>query len=451
VAKLPCQRKRYVVVIDPGHGGTSYKDNIGTSSSWNNSIGVVSNTLEKTMTHRFAEILAEMLAADAARYTEFTLEVHRTKTDENTNLSGPDRAAVAKDNHADFFVILHFNSIHEESLAQRSGEQTAFLDVTPAIEGLTRDKPDGFKRRLFSRANMQRGPQVVKRSDMPKDHALVTSEAFAKQVAEGVLAQVKRLDATASLKRQPDITMGVATLSPSYLGTNDAASRGMVCLYLEGDYINVESGDRAWNPAGYKAKIDPIRKLSAEKVAEKAVADKAAADKAAADKAVADKAVADKAAADKAAADKQAEKQQTPTSRALKPAGEKAAGAALNAAQAVAGAAGAAAGTALGRALTGPGKTDNDKPPPVEKYLEPDAMARAASRAIVDAIFGNIPEALPAKTAQSKVGSTVEGNGAALGASAGATGGTSPKPAGSGAAVGAAAGAAGAATRKPGE
>ncbi|EYF02727.1 N-acetylmuramoyl-L-alanine amidase [Chondromyces apiculatus] len=259
----PCEKPRYVVVIDPGHGGTSYTDNYD-DSSWNNAIGVVSNVLEKTMSHRFAAIVKQTLDNWAGKFAAYVdIEVLLTKTDENLNLRGRDRAKVAKDAKADFFVILHFNSVGEgsPSVFTRNGltkrvtwEEPGYLDLTPGVVGQTRDQPEGFKRRLFSTTSPIRGAQRVKRSsNINEDLELVTSDAFAKAVVGNVVTMMKQLDSTPSIKVQGDAVVNTAALSRIHLGT-----KGIATCYLEGDYINIESGDRLWNPVQYAANIASV-------------------------------------------------------------------------------------------------------------------------------------------------------------------------------------------------
>jgi len=251
--KAPCVKPRFVIVIDPGHGGTSYKDNAkDDSSSWNNAVGVVSDVLEKTMSQRLAGILEQTLKGWAGVFAAYVdIEVLLTKTDENVNLRGRDRAKVAKDAKADFFVILHFNSVNKKM--PRKQEQPGFMDITPGVDQ-KRDQPAGYTRGLFSTAEAQRGPQRVKRkTNIAADHTLITSDAFSKSVVNNVVAAMKTLDATPYIQAHGDYAKDVAVLSKSFLG-----KKGIACCYLEGDFINVESGDRAWNPVQYAANIPSI-------------------------------------------------------------------------------------------------------------------------------------------------------------------------------------------------
>jgi hypothetical protein len=61
---------------------------------------------------------------------------------------------------------------------------------------------------------------------------------------------------TQNVAKQDALRMGLANISPVHLGNNDPAIKQIVPVYLEGDYINVQSGDRLWNNADYEANID---------------------------------------------------------------------------------------------------------------------------------------------------------------------------------------------------
>ncbi|AKT43756.1 N-acetylmuramoyl-L-alanine amidase [Chondromyces crocatus] len=256
----PCEKPRYVIVIDPGHGGTSSKDNL-TASSWTNAIGAVSDVLEKTMTQRFAALLKQTLDGWAGKFTSYVdIKVLLTKTDENVNLSAKDRATIAKDEKADIFFIIHFNSLlgaslfSKNNLIQEDGEQAIVLDLTPGYVGETRNQPEGFKRRLFSTTSSTRGPQRVKRTNkINADPTLVTSDALSKVVVNNVAAVMKQLDTTPSIRALGDFGNNVAILSRDNLG-----ARGIACCFLEGDFINVESGDRLWNPVQYAANVSSL-------------------------------------------------------------------------------------------------------------------------------------------------------------------------------------------------
>ncbi len=58
-----------------------------------------------------------------------------------------------------------------------------------------------------------------------------------------------------NVAEQNALRMGLANISPVHLGNNDPATKQIVPVYLEGDYINVQSGDRLWNNVDYEANI----------------------------------------------------------------------------------------------------------------------------------------------------------------------------------------------------
>ncbi|MDI1451723.1 N-acetylmuramoyl-L-alanine amidase [Polyangium sp. 6x1] len=244
-AKKECYKKKWVVVIDPGHGGTT---NVSGSKS-NNAIGVVSGVLEKTMTQRFADILKATIEA-RAKTLNVDVEALLTKSDENINLTAQARADVVTDAQADFFIIIHFNAYDRPP-------KSFFLDITPGIDGQLRNKPPDYKRKLYSSDKVTRGPLLVKRADMPKGNAYVTSEAFGASVRDNVCAALKKLDSTSSIKSHSDSWKkgkDVPLLKQALYGKLQFA-----CCYLEGDFVNVESGDRTWNPVEYASNIGEIR------------------------------------------------------------------------------------------------------------------------------------------------------------------------------------------------
>ena len=92
-----------VVVIDPGHGGTANSN----GSSYNNAESP-SGVLEKTMTLDYGLALRTALRAKRQQ-DKLNLRVFMTReVDENP--SGAARAHVARDNGADVFFVLHYNS-----------------------------------------------------------------------------------------------------------------------------------------------------------------------------------------------------------------------------------------------------------------------------------------------------------------------------------------------------
>ena len=85
-----------VIVIDPGHGGTS---NAGRSDA-NHAIGP-NGTLEKALTLSLSVKVAEILGQQGYK-------VVLTRSDDS-NLGLPQRAKMGSDNNAEVFLSIHFN------------------------------------------------------------------------------------------------------------------------------------------------------------------------------------------------------------------------------------------------------------------------------------------------------------------------------------------------------
>lgn len=101
-AATPTPKGLGVIVIDPGHGGTS---NVSGSSA-NNAISV-SNVKEKKLALDFALILRDELLRQAVSKGE-AVQVVLTRTTD-INVTGKARAAMAFDHKAKLFLCLHFN------------------------------------------------------------------------------------------------------------------------------------------------------------------------------------------------------------------------------------------------------------------------------------------------------------------------------------------------------
>jgi N-acetylmuramoyl-L-alanine amidase len=266
IGKTVQECPKAVIVLDPGHGGESYKDNL-QGSSWTNAIACVSDTLEKSMTQRLCAKIkvrldSPLFQSSGVKKGYTKIETHLTKTDENVNLSGKDRAGVAKDKRADIFLIIHFNSYDDtsffETTARRySWEQTHILDLSTGIANKQRDKPSGFRRRYYSRASGKRGPQMVFRSGLG-EKVESAAKAISKDIEERVGKYLRRAQPNISLTNNPDVTSNVAVMSPTHLGLKKEGAKQIVPVYLEADYINVESGDRLWNPTSYQASLKSV-------------------------------------------------------------------------------------------------------------------------------------------------------------------------------------------------
>lgn len=94
-----------VIVIDPGHGGDTNLAN----SSFNNATSPT-GILEKAMALQYGMELQEALVAWATA-NESQARIIMTR-DGDFNLSGADRAAVARDNGADVIYMIHFNAFN---------------------------------------------------------------------------------------------------------------------------------------------------------------------------------------------------------------------------------------------------------------------------------------------------------------------------------------------------
>ncbi len=91
------QKEKYIIVIDPGHGG----ENLGTESN--------PNYKEKDILMKTAKALVKELE----KYEEF--EVYLTR-EEDVDISLRDRAVFAKKVNADFLFSLHYNASENHTL-----------------------------------------------------------------------------------------------------------------------------------------------------------------------------------------------------------------------------------------------------------------------------------------------------------------------------------------------
>lgn len=94
-----------VIVIDPGHGGT----NNLTGSSFNNATSPT-GVLEKAMALEYGQELRTSLI-DWATTNDSQARIIITRNGD-FNVSGADRAAIARDNGADVIYIIHFNAFN---------------------------------------------------------------------------------------------------------------------------------------------------------------------------------------------------------------------------------------------------------------------------------------------------------------------------------------------------
>ena len=286
-----------IFVLDPGHGGRGaqarlanasrlkpYQDAVAagtmsqadynamfdvTSSSWNNALGAITNTLEKTMTHRLIPLVRDKIDAlkgeivDKLPYLD-AIEVHLTKTDEFVNMTGADRAAVARDKSADFFFCCHFNA--ETTNAHVQLDITKVSGIVDSSRGVNITTLDagllgGVYPKSASSSSGSRGPLILYsgHANSPADtvsRARSVGTAIRTHLAATLQAAENSTD---TVTEQGENARRLANISPINLGSTDPAKKQVIPIYLEADFINVESGDRLWNTAAYNAEIGTSR------------------------------------------------------------------------------------------------------------------------------------------------------------------------------------------------
>ncbi|MDO5606538.1 MAG: N-acetylmuramoyl-L-alanine amidase, partial [Paracoccus sp. (in: a-proteobacteria)] len=285
-----------VFVLDPGHGGRAARSNFAEAarrkpyddalaagtitqadhdrmfdvagSYFNNAIGAISNIMEKTMTHRLMPLIEQKINArkdDIIRRDPHLddIEVHLTKTDEMVNMTGADRAAVARDKEADFFLCCHFNA---QTLTIGGDGIFVNLDIT-RVAGVvdkghsynisqTAGHLGGTYPKTAITRNASRGPLILHSNNkqMPSD-VLSKITVVGGAVASDLAAAIQSAENSARPVTDGGIrAQGLANVSPVNLGMT-TGHRKIVPIYLEADFINVESGDRLWNTAAYNANL----------------------------------------------------------------------------------------------------------------------------------------------------------------------------------------------------
>jgi len=181
------------VVIDPGHGGTA---NMGGSDA-NHAVSP-SGVLEKNMTLNIAK-----LVEDALKAAEPDLTVILTRSTD-TNLTLEQRANVARDNHADLFLSIHFNG---------------FNGAARGVEAWVRPKAEGN----------------VNFDD---------DKSFAERVQKAVFAAINARDPNTKDRGVKEMKLGV--LTDANLGNTAAHHPCRACL-LEIEFIDVPAVDQLLN------------------------------------------------------------------------------------------------------------------------------------------------------------------------------------------------------------
>lgn len=211
--------------------------------------------------NKIKEKLDSLMFQNYAKSKGYTkIETYLTKTDENINLSGKDRAAVAKNKEADIFLVIHFNSYDDTSLLKRAEnrggwEQTHILDITKNVSGTKRDRPKGFRRRFYSSSSAHRGPQMLFRNDMPTE-IQGKSTLVSNSIRSNLKKTIEKEDISTKIKDTKNLIGRYGAISPANTGVGTKGAKKIIPVYLECDYINVESGDRIWNWADYNSQIN---------------------------------------------------------------------------------------------------------------------------------------------------------------------------------------------------
>jgi N-acetylmuramoyl-L-alanine amidase len=189
----PVIASRGVIVIDPGHGGTT---TVGHSSP-NNARGP-SGMLEKTLCLELAQLVRAQIAD---RAIDVRVELTRT-SDENLGLA--ERANRAREVQADAFLSIHFNGFNGQARG---------------VEAHVRPKSGGN----------------VNFDD---------DRRFAQSVVNAVFEAVKSFDAGTSNRGVKETNLGV--LRDDLLGNTTAGGASLACL-LEVEFLDVPAVDALFN------------------------------------------------------------------------------------------------------------------------------------------------------------------------------------------------------------
>jgi N-acetylmuramoyl-L-alanine amidase len=183
------------IVIDPGHGGTG---SIGGSDG-NHAVSA-SGVKEKDLTLIFANLVKTELQ-NAAASGGHTLNIIFTRTTD-VNLSLANRAHVARENHADRFLSIHFN---------------AFNGVTRGVETYIRRPADNVN--------------------------LLEDRRFARRIQNAVFDVIEGFDSRSNDRGVKEEKFGV--LNDASLG-NTTGGHCRACL-LEVEFLDVPDVDELLN------------------------------------------------------------------------------------------------------------------------------------------------------------------------------------------------------------
>lgn len=193
----PADSAQGVIVIDPGHGGTT---TVGHSSP-NNATALPSGTLEKTMT-------LDMALRVRAALNESAPNVRVVLTrNSDVNVGIVDRARTAANNDADLFLCIHFNDYNGSA----------------------------------------RGTETWIRAGSHGNINLAQDQAFADRIQQAVYSSIRALDAgTHDRGVKPDDQRpdALGVLNEASLGT---AQNGCRSCLVEMEFIDVPAVDSLFN------------------------------------------------------------------------------------------------------------------------------------------------------------------------------------------------------------
>lgn len=179
-------------------------------------------------------------------------------------MTGADRAGVARDKGADFFFCCHFDAA--------PGATHVHLDITKvegtvdasrqvALTTIDSKLLGGSYPKSARTSAGSRGPTILYSGHKTSPaKTVLNARAVGREISKNLAATLQAAESSpTAIAAQGDNARELANISPVHLGSNDPKKKQVVPIYLEADFINVESGDRLWNTAGYNAGIGPSR------------------------------------------------------------------------------------------------------------------------------------------------------------------------------------------------